>query len=447
MSRPHRDLPHMIGRLLDTPLAMDARKLDVIVPAFFDRMNGDQKMMFADDERITEDSALDAQGIWTIPIIGSLIRRGSWIDAYSGLTSYGAIRESAKKAAADARVKGILLRIDSYGGEAAGLFELCSDLRAHRASKPVWAICDVDALSAAYALATCANRIFLAPSGMAGSVGVVAVHLERSKMNEALGLTYTVFRAGERKADFNQYEQLAPEAASRLQVSMDRNRAAFVNMVVQNRPNLTTQAVMGTEGAWYDAEDALRLGLVDELASFEVAYQQFVDGLASGSVVAVLPPESSAPIEPDEDDLEKDDTAMKTAVEEAAVAEAAVVKEAATTVVTVAAPLMPAAVVNLPGADAVASILEIGSLCNMSGFPEKANELQHAFSSGTLSMQGVRDRLTDMRAEKDKTAEVSNVQPSAGGGGMFGLNVGAPTPAILDSWDKAFARANQAIGR
>lgn len=443
-----RDLPHITGRLFDTPLAMDSRKLDSIVPAFLNRLNNAQDaMLFAEDERTPEESCLDANGIWTISIIGSLVRRSSYLDAWSGLTSYGAIRDSMRKASNDARVKGILLRIDSYGGEAAGLFELCDDLYPMRQNKPIWAVCDVDALSAAYALATCANKIVIAPSGMAGSIGVVAVHLERSQMNEALGLTYTVFRAGERKADFNPYEQLAPEAASRLQASMDRNRDVFVRTVVRNRPNLTVDAVMATEGAWYDADEALRLGLVDQLATFEAAYQQFVDGIGNGTVVPIPPPEPTAPIEPDEVDqgertmTTKPETTENKPAGETTAAAAPPASEA------VAAPPAPPStnnVVNMPqtGLNADDLIL-VAELCNMTGFPEKTSEFQRGLQAGTMTMKGIREQLTNLRAAKDQSAATSNLQSGkeAGSGGMFGLSAGGPTPEILNGWDKAFDRA------
>src|SRR4051812_10583248 len=198
-----RDLPHLAARLFGTPLLIDPRKLDAIVPAFLKRLNGE------DDEPegapANPREPVIANGIAVIPVIGTLVRRKTMLDAYSGLTSYGDLRESIQCALDDARARAILLDIDSFGGEAPGCFEFCDWLFAQRGNKPIWAVADVDALSAGYAIMAQADRVLVAPSGSAGSIGAVAVHCERSQYNEAMGFSYTVIRAGLRKAELNAY--------------------------------------------------------------------------------------------------------------------------------------------------------------------------------------------------------------------------------------------------
>mgnify|MGYP006185249599 FL=1 len=81
-----------------------------------------------------------------------LIHRGSWIGQSSGQTSYEGIAAQIEAAASDPSVRGLALEIDSFGGEVAGVFDLADQIRAVRATKPVWAFVAEHAFSAGYAL-------------------------------------------------------------------------------------------------------------------------------------------------------------------------------------------------------------------------------------------------------------------------------------------------------
>lgn len=115
-------------------------------------------------------------GIAVIEIAGTLVHRGAWIGQSSGLTSYEGIAAQLQAALADPAIRGIALDIDSFGGEVAGAFDLADRIRAARAQKPVHAFVADHALSAAYALASQADRIILPRTGTVGSIGVVAIH-------------------------------------------------------------------------------------------------------------------------------------------------------------------------------------------------------------------------------------------------------------------------------
>ena len=106
-----------------------------------------------------------SDGIAQIAIHGTLVRRVQGLDALSGLRSYDQIREEVLDAATDPQVRGILLDIDSPGGEAAGMFDLMSVLREAAEMKPMYAAANDDALSAAYGIASVAKQIFVTRTG------------------------------------------------------------------------------------------------------------------------------------------------------------------------------------------------------------------------------------------------------------------------------------------
>ncbi|EKB0247321.1 S49 family peptidase, partial [Escherichia coli] len=101
----------------------------------------------------------------------------------------------------DPDVKGICLDIDSPGGEVAGCFDLVDTIFACRGQKPVHAILSESAYSAAYALASAADRILVPRTGGVGSVGVIYVHCDMSRQMKDEGLNVTIITCGSRKAE------------------------------------------------------------------------------------------------------------------------------------------------------------------------------------------------------------------------------------------------------
>ena len=153
-------------------------------------------------------------GITVIEIAGTLVHRGAWIGQSSGLTSYEGIAAQLQAAIADPAIRGIALDIDSFGGEVAGAFDLADRIRAARAQKPVQAFVADHALSAAYVLASQADRITLPRTGAVGSIGVVAMHSDMSGALDQKGIAVTLIHAGARKVDANPYPASALMFAS-----------------------------------------------------------------------------------------------------------------------------------------------------------------------------------------------------------------------------------------
>ncbi len=199
------DLPYLASRLYGTPLLIARPKLEVILGVVARKLAGDS---LATPPPANVDAGMtgglqNLEGIAILPVLGTLVRRSSYIGAASGLTSYHDIEAMAEQAFADPMVRAVLLEIDSSGGEAGGVFDLAQLLRqlAQTSGKPLWAIADEAALSAAYAIACAADRLWLTRTAEVGSIGVVAVHVDESVADAKAGLNYTFLHAGRHKVD------------------------------------------------------------------------------------------------------------------------------------------------------------------------------------------------------------------------------------------------------
>lgn len=210
-------------------------------------------------------------GVAVITITGSLINRGAWVGSYSGETSYEGVQHQISAALADQKTRGILLDIDSPGGEATGAFETAAAVRAAAMRKPVVAVVNGMAASAAYAIASGADRIVTTPTGVSGSIGVVLLHADFSRQLDKEGIEPTLIFAGAHKVDGNPFEPLPDSVRADLQAEVGKYYDLFVETVAAGRRALSPKAIRATEARTYVGADAVAAGLADEVGSFASA--------------------------------------------------------------------------------------------------------------------------------------------------------------------------------
>ena len=266
-------LPHLASRLYGTPLLVARSKLDIILAVLGDRIGwpDPKSALPIPPSRGLPDAP---PGMAVIPVHGTLVRRSLGMEAASGLTSYGEISAMLDAALSDPSVTGILLDVDSPGGEAGGVFELAGRVRAVDAVKPVWSIASDSAFSAAYAIASAASRVYVTQTAGVGSIGVIAMHVDQSARDAQEGYRYTAITAGDQKNDFSPHQPLDKEASARLQAEVDRLYGIFVDHVAVMR-NLEPRFVRSTQAGLYFGPDAVTAGLADAQASFETVLTDF----------------------------------------------------------------------------------------------------------------------------------------------------------------------------
>ena len=264
------DLPYLASRLYGTPLLIARPKLEVILGVVARKMAGDT-LATPPPTTLQGSTSGDLQileGIAILPVLGTLVRRSSYLGAASGLTSYFEVEAQACQAFADPNVDAVLLEIDSSGGEAGGVFDLAQRLKnlAQSSGKPLWAIADEAALSAAYAIACAADRLWLTRTAEVGSIGVVAVHVDESVADAKAGMTYTFLHAGAHKVDGHPHAPLPAPVAADIQADIDQLHEQFIRLVAGFR-RLTPDAIRATEARVYRGEAALQAGLADQIGT------------------------------------------------------------------------------------------------------------------------------------------------------------------------------------
>lgn len=214
-------------------------------------------------------------GVLMIPVKGVLLHDFPY-SYFSYATGYEYIQKAFDRGMDDAGVQGIALIIDSPGGHVAGNFDLVDRMYARRGEKPVYAFAVEHAYSAAYSIASAADKITVCRTGGVGSIGVVTSHLNMKKWMEDMGLEMTFVHRGKHKTDGNQYEALSPEAKARIQSRIDALYDVFVATVARNR-GMDEGDVRATEALTFTAAESLSNRLADAIGSLD-------DGLAAFAV-------------------------------------------------------------------------------------------------------------------------------------------------------------------
>lgn len=277
------NLPHLAQKLFNTPLAIHPQKAEVIVSSLTERLGITQirSAMMEDDDgyfsrKARKDSGYDVlEGIAVIPVYGTLVQKLGTLRPYSGMTGYDGIRRVFLTAVNDPEVKGICLDIDSPGGEVAGCFDLVDLIYAERGKKPIHAILSENAFSAAYAIASAADKIYVPRTGGVGSVGVIVIHCDWSQRIKDDGLKVSIITYGNRKAESNPYVALSDEAKAAIQHDVDEMGRLFVSTVSRNR-GLSETVIRNTQAACYLAAEGVQMGLADAVASPDVAFQELM---------------------------------------------------------------------------------------------------------------------------------------------------------------------------
>lgn len=269
-------LVHLADRVLNQPMLITPEKAAVIMSVLGGRIGvsaPDASRFFNESEGESGRSRPYSQtrnGVAVIPILGSLVNRGAWVGASSGLTSYEGLKFQFAEAKADSSITHVVLDIQSPGGEAVGAFETAQAVRELAAVKPVIAVVNGMAASAAYAIASAATEIVTTETGVSGSIGVVLMHADYSESMAAEGIKPTFIFAGAHKVDANPFEPLPESVRDRLQAEVNVFYEQFLATVAVGRgKRLSIEAARATEAQTFIGAQSVKLGLADRIGTFE----------------------------------------------------------------------------------------------------------------------------------------------------------------------------------
>lgn len=168
-------------------------------------------------------------------------------------------------------VEAVVLHIDSPGGspvQSQRIFEAVMRLRAS-GDKPILAVVEDIGASGAYYVASAADRIVAAPASLVGSIGVIYSGFGFEEAISRIGVERRVFTAGENKAFLDPFSDIAPAQREFWQEVLATTHRQFIDDVREGRGDRLADDERLFSGLIWSGEQALELGLVDELNSLD----------------------------------------------------------------------------------------------------------------------------------------------------------------------------------
>jgi protease-4 len=221
------------------------------------------------------DRWLETNRIALVDISGFIASESGFWTLLGG-TTVADVQQKLKLSAEDSRVRAVVLRISSPGGEASASDLIYQEVLRFKETtgKPVVAALMGTAASGGYYVALSADQIVVSPTTVTGSVGVIMDLINVEKLYDKLGLQPVVIKSGEMKDIGSSTRPMTPEEREILQ---GLNRALFdqfLAKVRERRPAMSEEQVKAvSDGRVVDAPQALSLNLADRVGYLRDALQ------------------------------------------------------------------------------------------------------------------------------------------------------------------------------
>ncbi len=186
-----------------------------------------------------------------------------------------------KKAAEDKMVKGVILRLDTPGGEVTA-----SDIIYHeilnfkkRTGIPVLALMMGLTASGGYYIASACDYLIAHPSTLTGSIGVISIFPDLEDLLEKIGIQVQVIKSGELKDSGSVFRHMTPEERNIFQKIIAEYHQKFQDVVYRNRKDFLSLEDLKkmADGRVLTASQALEAKLIDEIGYFDNALKTILD--------------------------------------------------------------------------------------------------------------------------------------------------------------------------
>ena len=279
-----RDYGRIVSKVTSTPWMMMPSSLKMILEILDAHLNGNitqeeikQRLQAETPRHQSVPDPRPYASVGVLPLHGPIFPKANLMTDLSGATSLDQWSSDFMEMVNDEKITSIILDVDSPGGLSDMIPETAEMIRNARDVKPIYAVANTMAASAAYGLAAQATKLFASPSAITGSIGTYMVHTDESGMDEKLGVKETIIKAGRFKAV--EIESLTPESKAYLEGFVGDVNTRFVQAIAEGRGMDPDElwAQYGN-GRVFQADRALEVGAIDGIATLAEVVGSTLDG-------------------------------------------------------------------------------------------------------------------------------------------------------------------------
>jgi protease-4 len=293
----------LLGReALDAGLVDGLLYRDEVLTALRERTHERAKLLYADQylERAGRPHTRGTQ-VALIHGYGGVARGPSRFSPLDGTVVMGSdtVTAAFRSAIANDSIKAILFRVDSPGGSYVASDTIWREtIRAREAGKPVVVSMGNLAGSGGYFVAMAADRIVAQPGTITASIGVYGGKMLTTGFWDKLGITHEGVASNPGATQWSSHVDYDEAGLERRDAGLDRIYEDFTSKVAEGRGLELERVREIAKGRIWTGEDAVEIGLVDELGGYSVALDQIRDilGLAEDAPIRLrrYPAEHSA---------------------------------------------------------------------------------------------------------------------------------------------------------
>ncbi len=201
------------------------------------------------------------------------------------------VREELDMARGDSRIKALLLRINTPGGHVTTADIIYHEIEEYKKDRGVPVVAELmeTAASGGYYIASAADEIIAQPTGITGSIGVVAYNVNAEGLLEKIGVSDMTIKSGEKKDMGSPLREMTGEEREILQSIIDELYERFLSVIYNGRKGKISMERLReiSDGRVYTARQARELGLIDRTGYMEdaVAEAKRLAGLDEARVV------------------------------------------------------------------------------------------------------------------------------------------------------------------
>ena len=175
--------------------------------------------------------------------------------------------------------KGVIIHINSPGGSPAQsrrIFKKIIELKEDYPKIPVYAVVEDICASGAYYVAIAADKIFVDPASIVGSIGVIINGFGFSESLKKLGIQRRLFSAGDNKGFLDPFSDLNPSHEKHVLSLLDQIHQQFKKNVEKYRGDRLVKDQDIFSGLIWTGEESMKLGLVDQIGTIDYVAKKII---------------------------------------------------------------------------------------------------------------------------------------------------------------------------
>jgi len=222
--------------------------------------------------KISQDIGVDSKNHTAVIDVVGMIADGKDADADS-------IIESLRNAVKDKHTKGIILNANSPGGspvQSSYVYEEIRKIKKEHPELPIYAVVSDMCASGCYFIVSASDKIFVNPSSLVGSIGVIMDGFGFVDTMQKLGVERRLITAGAHKAMLDPFSPPKEDESRYVQGLINQVHQQFINAVKAGRGDRLKESPDLFSGLVWTGEEGVKLGLVDAVGTQDYVAKELI---------------------------------------------------------------------------------------------------------------------------------------------------------------------------